>query len=112
MNFRRVVLETPYQGNTVLNILYARACVRDCLKRGESPIAPHLLFPQPGILNDNVRSERELGISAGLAWGEVADATVVYVDNGISDGMREGIEHAKEFGRPVEFRKLKGWHQH
>jgi hypothetical protein len=34
--------------------------------------------------------ERARGISAGLVWGEVADATVVYVDRGISGGMRQG----------------------
>jgi hypothetical protein len=63
-----------------------------------------LLYPQ--VLNDDDPGERELGIEAGLAWGTAADATIAYVDHGISDGMRRGIERAHMEGRPVEFRTL------
>jgi len=88
---------------------YARAALRDCLLRGEYPIASHLLYTQPGILSDVEPEERALGIAAGLAWGEKADATVVYVDLGISSGMQHGIERAQMVGRPVETRKISGW---
>ena len=88
---------------------YARAALRDCLLRGEHPIASHLLYTQPGILSDVEPEERKLGIAAGLAWGEKADATVVYVDLGISSGMQHGIERAQMVGRPVETRKISGW---
>jgi hypothetical protein len=105
---RRVILESPYAGDVETNVRYARACVRDCVLRGDSPIASHLLFTQPGILDDNSPDERALGIEAGLAWGAEADATVVYEDRGISGGMMYGIERAAKEGRPVEYRRLGG----
>ena len=102
-HFRLAILESPYAGDVDANVAYARQCVRHCLERGDSPIASHLLFTQPGILDDGVPAERELGIDAGLAWGRAADVTVVYVDRGISRGMKEGIRRACREGRPVEF---------
>lgn len=106
---RRVILESPYAGDIETNVAYARAAVRDCVLRGDAPIASHLLFTQPGILRDDVPEERALGIEAGLAWGAEAEATVVYVDRGISRGMQYGIERAQREGRPVEYRRLPGW---
>jgi hypothetical protein len=58
------------------------------------------------VLDDDDPADRELGIEAGLAWGPEADATVVYVDRGISSGMQRGIDRAKREGRPVEYRAL------
>jgi hypothetical protein len=77
----------------------------DSLRRSESPIASHLLWP--GILDDAKPEERRAGIEAGLAWGRVAEATIVYEDHGISEGMRKGIDRAGREGRPVEYRRLK-----
>lgn len=103
---RLVILESPFAGDIEANIAYARACVRDSLQRGEAPIASHLLYTQPGILDDTIPAEREQGIDAGLAWRAVAQASVVYVDRGVSSGMRYGIAAAREAGVPVEFRSL------
>lgn len=75
--------------------------------RGESCTASHLLYTQPGILRDGVAEERRKGILAGLAWLPVADASVVYVDNGISSGMKIGIEAARAVGIPVVYRLLR-----
>jgi hypothetical protein len=106
----RVILESPFaprNGFTVeQNIEYARAAVRDSLLRGEFPIASHLLYTQPGILDDTIPAEREHGINAGLAWGSVAEKTVVYTDLGISDGMQYGIDRANAENRPVEMRTI------
>ncbi|HXV30352.1 MAG TPA: hypothetical protein VD840_08480 [Sinorhizobium sp.] len=104
-----VILESPFAGDVEANITYARACVRDCLLRGEAPIASHLLYTQPGILDDDVPAEREHGINAGLAWGRVAEKTVVYTDRGISRGMEYGIKRAGDEGREVELRTLSGY---
>jgi hypothetical protein len=109
---RRVIVESPFAGkpgwwqwwHRWRNRIYARRCLLDCLTRGEAPFASHLIYPQ--VLDDGVVNERVLGIAAGLAWGEAADATVVYVDRGISAGMRQGIEAAKTAGRVVEYRHL------
>ncbi|WP_242137359.1 hypothetical protein [Sphingomonas sp. TREG-RG-20F-R18-01] len=84
---RRVILESPYAGDVERNVAYARACLADSLARGEAPIASHLLYTQPGVLDDSKPGERAHGIAAGLAWKSVADAQVFYVDLGWSNGM-------------------------
>lgn len=88
------------------NLEYARAALKDCLHRGEAPYASHLLYTQPGVLDDTVPEERRLGMQAGFTWNERALKTVVYVDRGISNGMREGIKNAGDCNRPVEIRTL------
>lgn len=103
---RLVILESPYSGDVDANVAYARRCLHDCLARGEAPIASHLLFTQPGVLDDTVPGERAAGIAAGLAWVKVADATVVYTDRGVSPGMQYGIAEATMAGKPVEYRTL------
>ncbi|WP_333571332.1 DUF7768 domain-containing protein [Sphingomonas sp.] len=101
-----VILESPYAGDVDANVEYARRCVRDSLARGEAPIASHLLYTQPGILDDDDPAERQWGIDAGLAWKAVAHGSVVYTDRGITRGMEHGIAAAKAAGLPVEFRTL------
>lgn len=103
---RRVYLESPYAGDVETNVAFARACVADCLRRGESAYASHLLFTQPGILRDEVPEERALGIAAGQAFRACCDATVVYIDRGWSRGMVAGVEHARSIGQTVELRTL------
>lgn len=105
---RRVIIESPFAGNTELHLRYVRACMRDCLMRGEAPYASHALYTQDGVLNDNDPEERDLGIQAGFEWRDGA-ATVVYTDCGISSGMMFGIEHASKLGQTIEFRKVVGW---
>lgn len=106
IGFPLVLIETPYAGDIERNMAFARACMRDCLMRGEAPYASHLLYTQPGILNDDEPAERSLGMRAGMAWGSLASKTVVYTDLGISGGMEYGIAKAIEAGRPVEYRTL------
>jgi len=108
---RLVILESPYAGEVEKNVAYARACMRDCLYKGEAPYASHLLYTQEGVLDDLIPEERELGIEAGLAIGKTFDATVVYTDRGISRGMKYGIERAEREGRPVEYRTLEGYQE-
>jgi DNA-binding transcriptional regulator YdaS (Cro superfamily) len=103
---RLVVLESPFSGDIERNTAYARRCVADSLRRGEAPIASHLLYTQPGILDDDLPDERELGIRAGLAWLSVATASVVYTDLGISGGMMQGMKAAESLGVPVEMRSI------
>lgn len=104
---RKVIVESPFAGEIDANVAYARACMRDCFSRGEAPFASHLLYTQAGVLDDDSPAERSLGIDAGLLWGACAEATVVYVDRGISAGMRHGIELACKAGRTVEYRSLR-----
>jgi hypothetical protein len=108
---RRVIIESPY-GNADpavvrANVEYARQCIRDSLARGEAPIASHLLYTQPGVLDDTKPDERAWGINAGLAWGEAATATVVYLDRGLSRCVRYGIERAEAESRKIEYRAIR-----
>lgn len=103
-----VILESPYAGDVEANIKFARACMRDCLLRGEAPIASHLLYTQPGVLDDSIPSERAHGIAAGLAWRFFADYSVFYTDKGWSKGMFEALHSAVREGLPVMFRALQG----
>jgi hypothetical protein len=105
---RLVVVESPYAGDIEANVRYARACLADCLKRGEAPLASHLLYTQEGVLRDELPEERLLGMEAGFAWGAQAELVVVYTDRGISEGMQKGVERASAQGKPVEFRSLYG----
>ena len=103
---RRVIVESPYAGDVERNEAYARAAMRDCLVRGEAPYASHLLYTQPGILDDDDPDQRQHGIEAGFAWADVADAVVVYIDHGISEGMRVGIERHEAAGLTIDEREL------
>jgi hypothetical protein len=105
---KRVIVESPFAGDVERNLAYVRACMADCLKRGEAPYASHALYTQPGVLNDNDPAERKLGIEAGFAWREAAERTVFYVDLGWSRGMKQGHEDCVMKGRPFETRRLGG----
>lgn len=105
---RLVIIESPYAGDVERNLRYVRACMADCLRRGESPYASHALYTQPGVLRDEVHEERVLGIEAGFAWGERADLVAVYEDLGETLGMTIGIQRAVARGTPVERRRLGG----
>ena len=105
----RVVVESPFAGDTERHIRYARRAVRDSLLRGEAPIASHLLHTQPGILDDDDHAQRGMGLMAGWAWIGSANLLAVYADLGISAGMQDGVELASRFGVPIEFRTIDGW---
>ena len=104
---RLVIIESPYAGEVEANIDYAKQCILDCLKRGEAPLASHLLYTQEGLLNDSQAAEREQGIKAGHAWIRVADAIILYTDRGISSGMQKARSAAANFKIPIEYRKLR-----
>jgi hypothetical protein len=48
-----------------------------------------------------------MGMTLALAWYEVADLCAVYIDRGISEGMKSGIKHAESLKIPVEERRIK-----
>lgn len=109
--FRLVIVESPYQGEVERNAGYAVRAMADCCRRDEAPFASHILYALTGITDDNDRAQRAIGIEMGLAWGRAADATVCYVDHGISPGMLQGIGRAVAEGRPVEYRYLETPHK-
>lgn len=101
---KRVIIESPYAGDIDNNVSYARLCLKDSLMRGEAPIASHLLHTQ--VLDDTIKEEREMGIKAGLEWLRVAELMAVYVDLGISKGMKSAINEASIEGVQIEYRNI------
>ena len=109
---RLVVIESPYAGDTPeaiqANVDYGRRCLADSLSRGEAPFASHLLYTQPGVLDDANPGQRSIGIAAGLQWSAASNFTAVYYDRGLSKGMKEGLRNAIRLGLQVELRSLEG----
>lgn len=105
---RKVIIESPFAGSTPNEAEqyaeYARRALRDSLQRGEAPFASHMLYTQ--VLDDKSPEQRLQGINAGLAWGQAADATVVYKDYGVSSGMHLGIRAAERRKRLIEERYI------
>ena len=99
-----VIIESPYMGNVKSNVAYARKCMSDSLLRGESPFASHLLYTQ--VLDDTKDIERQTGMSRAFNWYRHADLMAVYIDKGISDGMKKGIEVADKLGIKMVYRTL------
>jgi hypothetical protein len=103
---KTVCIESPFAGDVVANVTYARACMLDSLKRGEAPFLSHLLYTQ--CLDDDIPEERTLGMAAGFAWGAKAELCAVYIDRGVSGGMQAGIARAQANGIPVVTRRIEG----
>ena len=101
---RRVVIESPYAGEVESNLTYLRRCIKDCLTRGEAPIASHGLFTR--FFDDDDWAQRTLCILAGHSWIQKAAALVVYEDYGTTKGMILGIEEATRTCIPVEYRTI------
>ena len=105
----RVIIESPYYSpdreEQERNIEYGLDCLRDSLTRGETPFASHLLYTR--VLDDAKVDDRRLGLTAALGWIESADRSAIYIDRGVSSGMRLGIQHAVP-SIAIEVRSLRG----
>lgn len=104
-----VIIESRYAGNVERNTAYARLAMADSLSRGEAPFASHLLYTQIGVLDDSDPVERKRGMEVGWEFMRDADLVAVYVDLGISEGMKQGIAEAERRGLEVVFREINGW---
>jgi hypothetical protein len=103
----RVIVESPYKGDRLLNEIYGEFCLHDCLVNyNESPFASHLLYTRQHVLRDEIPEERKLGIEAGFYWREVAEKTVFYTDLGMTEGMELGVADCIKKQHPYEIRKL------
>lgn len=96
---KRVFICSRYAGDVERNVSTAMSLCRMAIDAGCAPFAPHLLYTR--FLDDNDPTQRECGISLGLEFMSVCDEVWVYIGDGISDGMRCEIEHARKIGKPV-----------
>lgn len=95
---KRVVVESPYAGDITRNKTYAHLAMLDALKRGEAPIASHLIYPH--YLDDSIESERIRGLECGYEWLRVAELQAFYIDNGWSPGMLTALKIGRSLGIP------------
>jgi hypothetical protein len=103
---RRVFICSKYAGDIERNAQVARTLCLMGVEAGLAPFAPHLLYTQ--FLDDSDPAQRDLGISMGLRFMETCDMVWIYVGEGISDGMRREIKHARLLGkRIVEIREVR-----
>lgn len=101
---RKVIIESPYAGDTYGNTQYLKRCLRDSIDRGEAPIASHLIYPF--VLREDLKDQRNLGIQLGFEWWSAADRICFYIDKGYSSGMLAAQERATRLGIPWEEREL------
>ena len=101
----RIIIESPFSGDTERNLAYAREALLHSLSRGEAPFASHLLYPQ--VLNDLDPDQRGRGIEAGFAWWPSVAYVAFYVDLGWSLGMRQALERAAQLHTPVVIRRIR-----
>lgn len=91
---------SPFSGEVERNIQKARRFCRYVVDNGAIPIAPHLLYPQ--FLDDDSKTERNLGIFFGLVLMGKCDAMWVFGST-ISKGMRIELTKARSRGLPIRF---------
>lgn len=95
-----VFICSPYSGDVENNVKYAqKACLR-AANNGYAPYAPHLYCTQ--FLNDDLTSQRNLGMQIGLTYMNFVDEIWVCTRE-ITAGMEKEIRHAIENGITIRF---------
>lgn len=106
----RTIVESPYFAfsveDRIVRLVYLRNCLADSIARGEAPFASHFIYPH--FLDDNDADDRLQGLMLGQVWASVAERVAVYVDLGISPGMRRGIKLAQRREIPRDYRSVRG----
>jgi len=97
---KRIYVCSPYAGDIETNVRNAHRYCRFVAECGNNPVASHLLYPQ--FLNDDLLSERQLGLELGLDLLRVCDELWCFGDR-ISEGMKAEIAKAEEWGIVVRY---------
>lgn len=96
---KKIFICSAYRGDIDGNIEKAKEyCRWAAVECGVIPIAPHLFFPQ--FLDDDVETERELGINMGLSLLKEC-SELWYFGDSITEGMKKEIDTAVKLGIPV-----------
>lgn len=93
-----VYICSPFAGDIESNVRFARAACLYAASQGYAPVAVHLLYPQ--ILDDNIPTQREIGIRIGLRVMASCDELWI-CGSRISHGMSCEITEAERIGIPV-----------
>lgn len=104
MNYKAVIIESPYSGDINLNKRYLNRCKLWCLERGLSPYASHQMLTD--VLDDLNPEQREQGITAGFAFAEAGIQRIFFIDLGWSNGMLKALEHSEQNNLPFTVEKI------
>lgn len=105
---KKVFVSSKLRGDIALNMDWARSYCRLVVDDyGFMPIAPHIIFTQ--FMNDDIEEHRDLALEFCKKLVEECDEIWVIIrselvndeHDGISEGMRIEIEHAKKFDKPI-----------
>lgn len=100
------IVESPFGGEQMANLLYLRRCLRHSWDQGEIPFASHGFFPF--FLKESDPAERKAGIEAGYWFWRYARTVVFYTDLGISPGMAAALSRCRILGKAFEIRNIGG----
>ncbi|BAE86439.1 DUF4406 domain-containing protein [Desulfitobacterium hafniense] len=93
-----VYICSPFAGDIESNVRFARSACLYAANQGYATVAVHLLYPQ--ILDDNIPTQREIGIRMGLRVMASCDELWI-CGSRISHGMSCEITEAERIGIPV-----------
>jgi hypothetical protein len=96
MNNMLIYVCSPYRGDVKRNKEYARHLTRVALEHGLVPVTPHLYITE--VTNEDKPEEREMGLNAGNEILRICNFILVGDKYGISSGMSQEIQKAKESG--------------
>ena len=95
-----VYIASPLRGDVERNIQRAKEYCRFVIKQNKLPFCPHIYFTQ--FLNDNIESERRIGMLYGIHMLNRCKELWVFGDR-ISEGMKNEIETAKDRNMPIRY---------
>ena len=94
-----VYIAFPFAGDAECNTRKAQDYCRFAVSKNYVPLAPHLMYPQ--FLDDNDKSERELGLFFALVLLGKCDELWIFGER-ISNGMAREIAKAEKRGIPIK----------
>ena len=96
---KKVYICSPLAGNIMQNIENVKLYTRYALNCGVAPVVPHFFAL---CIDDNIKEERELGLSAGLSLLWFCDELWVFGDQ-ISQGMQKEIKFCENLNIPIKY---------
>ena len=97
-------IASPFRGERERNLAYARRALLASIRRGETPVVPHLLYPQ--VLDDDDPAQREQGIAIANTLLRQCSIFAAYYDYGVSPGMKAEYNLALAGDLMIEFRNI------
>lgn len=98
MTNKLIYIASPFAGDVLHNVEFAKAACRYAMDEGHTPVAVHLLYPQ--FLDDGDPAQRAAGLTMGHRVLEACDELWVCGER-ISTGMAAEITEARKLGIPI-----------